>query len=85
LLKLFDLSSKQSDKNHLMKIKESQKSAAGLKAVFYSMRMALKSMSPLKIWRVLIPLNQKDGTDCPGCAWPDPDNRSNLGGFVKTE
>ena len=66
-----------------MKIKEPQKSAAGLKAVFYSMRMALKSMSPLKIWRVLIPLNQKDGTDCPGCAWPDPDHRSNLGEFCE--
>ena len=21
-------------------------------------------------------VNQKDGFDCPGCAWPDPDHRS---------
>ena len=66
-----------------MKIKEPQKSAAGLEAVFHSMRMALKSMSPVKIWKVLAPLNQKGGTDCPGCAWPDPDHRSNLGEFCE--
>jgi molybdopterin-dependent oxidoreductase alpha subunit len=66
-----------------MKIKESSKSAAGLKAVFHSMRMALKSMSPVKTWKVLAPLNQKGGTDCPGCAWPDPDHRSNLGEFCE--
>ena len=66
-----------------MKIKEPSKSAAGLKAVFHSMRMALKSMSPVKTWKVLAPLNQKGGTDCPGCAWPDPDHRSNLGEFCE--
>jgi len=47
------------------------------------MRMALKSMSPVKTWKVLAPLNQKGGTDCPGCAWPDPDHRSNLGEFCE--
>jgi len=66
-----------------VKIKEPSKSAAGLKAVFHSMRMALKSMSPVKTWKVLAPLNQKGGTDCPGCAWPDPDHRSNLGEFCE--
>ena len=66
-----------------MKIKEPSKSAAGLKAVFHSMRMALKSMSLIKTGKVLAPLNQKGGTDCPGCAWPDPDHRSNLGEFCE--
>ena len=66
-----------------MKIKEPPQSAAGLKAVFHSMRMALKSMNLVKTWKVLAPLNQKGGTDCPGCAWPDPDHRSNLGEFCE--
>ena len=66
-----------------MRITQPSKSAAGLKAVFHSMRMALKSMSPVKTWKVLAPLNQKGGTDCPGCAWPDPDHRSNLGEFCE--
>ena len=66
-----------------MRITQPSKSAAGLKAVFHSMRMALKSMSPVKTWKVLAPLNQKGGTDCPGCAWPDPNHRSNLGEFCE--
>ena len=66
-----------------MRITQPSKSAAGLKAVFHSMRMALKSMSLVKTWKVLAPLNQKGGTDCPGCAWPDPDHRSNLGEFCE--
>jgi len=45
--------------------------------------MALKSMSLIKTGKVLAPLNQKGGTDCPGCAWPDPDHRSNLGEFCE--
>lgn len=66
-----------------MRITQPSKSAAGLKAVFHSMRMALKSMSLIKTGKVLAPLNQKGGTDCPGCAWPDPDHRSNLGEFCE--
>ncbi len=66
-----------------MRITQPSKSAAGLKAVFHSMRMALKSMSLTKTGKVLAPLNQKGGTDCPGCAWPDPDHRSNLGEFCE--
>ena len=66
-----------------MRITQPSKSAAGLKAVFHSMRMAFKSMSPIKTGKVLAPLNQKGGTDCPGCAWPDPDHRSNLGEFCE--
>ena len=66
-----------------MRITQPSKSSAGLKAVFHSMRMALKSMSPVKTWKVLARLNQKGGIDCPGCAWPDPDHRSNLGEFCE--
>ena len=26
--------------------------------------------------RILSHMNQTDGFDCPGCAWPDPDDRA---------
>ncbi len=28
--------------------------------------------------RALLHVNQPDGFDCPGCAWPDPDDPSRL-------
>ena len=41
----------------------------------------------LGIWqgiKVLNKMNQKDGFDCPGCAWPDPDGkRSKLGEYCE--
>ncbi|MGB5811818.1 MAG: FdhF/YdeP family oxidoreductase [Polyangiales bacterium] len=33
--------------------------------------------------RILARMNQKDGFDCPGCAWPDPDDRAALTEFCE--
>ena len=33
--------------------------------------------------KTLFSLNQKGGIDCPGCAWPDPDDRSALGEYCE--
>lgn len=66
-----------------MKLSEQARSAAGVKSVFNALRMAFRSMSPLKTFRLLSSLNQKEGIDCPGCAWPDPAHRSNLGEFCE--
>ncbi len=40
-------------------------------------------MSLMKGLRILRRLNQTKGTDCPGCAWPDPEKRSKLGEFCE--
>ena len=37
--------------------------------------MALKAMGPARAARTLARVNQKDGFDCPGCAWPESDHR----------
>ena len=47
--------------------------AAGLKAVAVAMRRGLTEMGPSRTARTLTRLNQVDGFDCHGCAWPDPD------------
>ncbi|MEM9597321.1 MAG: FdhF/YdeP family oxidoreductase [Acidobacteriota bacterium] len=50
--------------------------AAGLKAVAVAMgHMHREGYDPISATRVLAVMNQKDGFDCPGCAWPDPDDR----------
>ncbi len=47
--------------------------AAGPKAVAVSMKRAIEQMGPVRTAQTLLRLNQVDGFDCQGCAWPDPD------------
>lgn len=50
--------------------------AAGIPAVVSSAKHGIKRMGVRKTWKTLRMINQQDGFDCPGCAWPDPDHRS---------
>lgn len=47
--------------------------AAGATAVIQSFRHVLNGTGIGRGWKALVNLNQKDGFDCPSCAWPDPD------------
>jgi formate dehydrogenase major subunit len=49
--------------------------AAGPPAVLASARMSFDQMGLTRSVRTLTRLNQKHGFDCPGCAWPDPEDR----------
>lgn len=51
-------------------------SATGVKAVLLSTRLALQQMGPRRALKTLLQVNQRQGFDCPSCAWPDPDERS---------
>ncbi|WP_281613632.1 FdhF/YdeP family oxidoreductase [Flammeovirga sp. SubArs3] len=64
-------------------LEEPQDYAAGLPAVKIALGHAMKEMGMAKSFQTLSKMNQKDGFDCPGCAWPDPDHRSNLGEFCE--
>ena len=58
--------------------------AAGIPAVLSSAQHMLLEMGPVRALNALNSLNQKDGYDCPGCAWPDPDDeRSRLGEYCE--
>ena len=46
--------------------------AAGPTAVAVAMKRAVEQMGPTRTARTLLRLNQVDGFDCQGCAWPDP-------------
>jgi molybdopterin-dependent oxidoreductase alpha subunit len=56
-----------------VEIKAAGEAAGGLPAVVSSMKHAWREMGAVRSVRTLARLNQKDGFDCPGCAWPDPD------------
>src|ERR1700682_748500 len=49
------------------------RSAGGLPAVVSSLRHVVGEAGTIRGTRLLLGLNQFDGYDCPGCAWPDPD------------
>ncbi|MFB0836152.1 FdhF/YdeP family oxidoreductase [Arthrobacter halodurans] len=49
--------------------------AAGIPGVFHSMEPALDHMGPNRTRKTVLAMNQKDGFDCPSCAWPDPGRR----------
>ena len=47
--------------------------AAGVPAVAVSMKRSIDAMGFRRTAQTLLKLNQVDGFDCQGCAWPDPD------------
>lgn len=58
------------------KLTERADVAGGPKAVMESFRHARKQMGVFRGAKTLLKLNKADGFDCPGCAWPDPEERA---------
>jgi len=54
-------------------IKPVSKVAGGITAALTAARFAFSEIGVVQGTRTLLQLNQKDGIDCPGCAWPEPD------------
>lgn len=59
-----------------LKIKKVKSVAAGIPAATSSLFHGLKKMGAIKTVKTLTTVNQPDGFDCPGCAWPDPKHSS---------
>lgn len=67
-----------------IKIKKAKKTSVGMPAVWSSLGHANKYMNTGQAMKTMFKLNQKGGIDCPGCAWPDPDDdRSKLGEYCE--
>ena len=49
--------------------------AVGIPAVLNSLRIGVEQMGIARTVETLRLVNQKDGFDCPGCAWPEEDRR----------
>jgi molybdopterin-dependent oxidoreductase alpha subunit len=49
------------------------KAAGGMASALTAARFAWSEMGLIRGTRTLLQLNQKQGIDCPGCAWPEPD------------
>ena len=61
-----------------LKLGKSKTTAAGIPAIISSAKQSLKKMGLSNTIKTLRMVNQQDGFDCPGCAWPDPEHRSSF-------
>jgi molybdopterin-dependent oxidoreductase alpha subunit len=58
--------------------------AAGFTAVAHSLKHVFGAMPVTRGFKALFQLNQKQGIDCPSCAWPDPDaHRSSVAEYCE--
>jgi len=58
-----------------LRVTRPKKVAAGVPAVVHALLMADAQMGVKRSAETLLRVNQKDGFDCPGCAWPETDKR----------
>jgi formate dehydrogenase major subunit len=58
-----------------VQVNKPKRSATGLPAIASSVSRSLRELGPLDAARTLAVINQTEGFDCPGCAWPERKDR----------
>jgi molybdopterin-dependent oxidoreductase alpha subunit len=67
-----------------LKLKKPKTTSVGMPAIVSAVKQMGKYMDPVDAFKLSLKINQKGGFDCPGCAWPDPDDdRSKLGEYCE--
>jgi molybdopterin-dependent oxidoreductase alpha subunit len=59
------------------------RAAGGLTSIVETVRRGADEMGLKRSFDTLLSINQKDGFDCPSCAWPDPDDDRKLAEFCE--
>jgi len=62
---------------------ERERAAAGLTSIWETVHRGARDMGIKRGLRALLAVNQKDGYDCPSCAWPDPDGERKTAEFCE--
>lgn len=58
-----------------VRVTRPKKVAVGVPAVLHALQISYDQMGVKRSVETLLRVNQKDGFDCPGCAWPEEDKR----------
>jgi anaerobic selenocysteine-containing dehydrogenase len=66
-----------------LRIGKPAESAGGAAAVKVGLTTSVKQMGVARAVSALLDVNQKTGFDCPGCAWPDPENHRSIAEFCE--
>ena len=64
-------------------VKAPATSAAGLPAVLVALKRGVAQMGLLRTAQTLAKVNQRDGFDCPGCAWPEESGGRKIAEFCE--
>lgn len=67
----------------LVKIEPLRKAAGGLGSIIATAKSTWSELGVGRGVRTLLKLNQKGGFDCPGCAWPEPDDERSHAEFCE--
>src|SRR6266478_7374647 len=67
----------------LVQIEKPSKVAGGIPAILATAKTTWNEMGVARGVRTLLKLNQKTGFDCPGCAWPEPDDERSHAEFCE--
>jgi molybdopterin-dependent oxidoreductase alpha subunit len=59
------------------------RAAAGFSSIWETVHRGTRDMGVSRSLKTLLTLNQKDGFDCPSCAWPDPDGERKTAEFCE--
>lgn len=65
------------------RIGERETVASGIPAILQTMRFGFSEMGVGRTLKTLTTINQKNGFDCPSCAWPDPDDHRSPAEFCE--
>jgi len=57
--------------------------AAGFHSIYETLHHGVREMGLKHTFQTLLKINQKDGFDCPSCAWPDPDGHRKTAEFCE--
>jgi len=63
-----------------LKTKIPPTNSVGFGAIKSSIQHVSKYMNSVEAFKLSLKINQKGGFDCPGCAWPDPDDERSVFG-----
>lgn len=66
-----------------LKVTEPSEYAAGIPGIKAALEHVSKEAGLFRSLKTLSHMNQKEGFDCPGCAWPDPEKPSKLGEYCE--
>ena len=67
----------------LVQIEKPSKVAGGIPSILATAKATWNEMGVARGVRTLLKLNQKTGFDCPGCAWPEPDDERSHAEFCE--
>ncbi len=77
------LSPETPGESSLVQINPMSRVAGGIPSIIATAKTAWEEMGVGRSVRTLLKLNQKDGFDCPGCAWPEPDDKRSHAEFCE--